>query len=280
MEEKRGRHSVCCVVLMGLIWVGVLFAGCARDELRPHVMSPGPEVPQSSLSAIKEAITANAMAFSTLKADCEAVIANPRIRQEGNFVHVTAGRLLLAKPKKIKLDLRGGGETYIELVGDGERYMVRMPIFGTPPYRGTYGDPIGRGGDRLHFMPDDLADALDLNDLFYGKMQILRNVRSHWLIDSVRATDDPDEPLRVVNTVRVGRTSGEIDGLDKYTDGVLRVSILFGDTRLVQGPGGDAVAIPGNMVIMYPVENTAITLRLSNIKIDVPIKEEEFSPSE
>ena len=280
MEKKRGRNSVCCVVLMGLIWVGVLFAGCARDELRPHVMSPGPEVPQSSLSAIKEAITANAMAFSTLKADCEAVIANPRIRREGNFVHVTAGRVLLAKPKKIKLDLRGGGETYIELVGDGERYMVRMPIFRTPSYRGAYGDPIGRGGDRLHFMPDDLADALDLNDLFYGKMQILRNVRSHWLIDSVEETEDPKEPLRVVNTVRVSKTSGEIDGLDKYTDGVLRVSVLFGDTRLVEGLGGNVVAIPGDMVIMYPVENTAITLRLSNIKIDVPIKEEEFSPSE
>ncbi len=277
MDKKGSCHSVCRVVLMGLIWGGVFFAGCTRPELKPPVLTQYHEVLPSSLSALTDAIMANAMAFSTLRADCEAIIANPRIRREGKFVHIADGRLLLVKPKKIKLVLKGGGETYIELVGDGERYKVRMPIFGSRPYGGAYGDPIGRDRDRLHFMPDDLADALDLHDIFDHKIQMLRNLRSHWLIDSIEVPEDLADQLRVVNSVRLTKTTGAIDGLDKYTEGILRVSVAFTNWRLVAGPGDDVATIPGEIVIMYPVENTLITLRLSDIQIDVPIPEEEFS---
>jgi hypothetical protein len=235
----------------------------------------------------------NQDSFRSLRARCEAVIRSPLLRRPQQLQ--MAGELKLLKPRKIHLVLRRAGQIAVRLVGDGKHYQVSMPIF-RGSYSGSYGDPIEGNTKRIHFMPDDLTDALDMRGLFWGKPQVLKaypncwdlNVGSLaspetyppvWLIDSLDISTDPETQIRVDNSVLLDRQNEQIRRIDKFRrDGSLRVRMWHLNPGLIQDRKGQTVRLPGGLLLLYPapLEGTVIRLRFTRRELNVPIPEETF----
>ena len=271
-------------------------AGCTHaPEMQPP---PAGQLQEKSLSELKSGLLGNDAAFRTLEADCRAVLVSPLIRQPSRLE--TSGKLYLSKPGKVRLTLGGPGKTYLELVGDGTSYVVRMPALSNMTYSGRYGDGIEYNLNRIHFMPDDLADAFDLNSLLGGKSLVLRAYPARWefvagetqlapvaapvwAIDAILADEKREPPVSVHSSILIDRTTEQLLRLDKFHwDGSLRTRVWYVSMGVTRGPDKNPVRVPGELVIWYPppLENTFIRLALHNRKINVPIPEDTFTPVE
>lgn len=286
---KAYGWAVCCAAAVTVL--ALMCPGCkggpgsrGPDMNAEEAFLPLPRrLPLRDLGTLKKIVMRDARLMRTLTAECTAVIASPYIPFRIPTVQAT-GRLALRKPKHIYLHLDRKGKTVVKLVGDGKRYRVAMPLFDIPTSEGQYGDPIFPRRDELHFMPDDLADALDLDDVFAGKWQAMRTTAEFepsltlWQIDSLRLrTDRPEAPLRLFNSLMIDRRQQRVRQLSKYDeDGNLRVRFTFVQTQIVPAGQDAQVAVPSFIRIWYPVDNTLIDLRLSCIKVNVKVDERLF----
>jgi len=282
MQESKVVPWLRRAALIGLSAAALVCVACKTtgriwDQELPT--SPGPpQLPEKRLPAIKNIIVQNALAFDSLSAECDVVIASPRINRQPPSISMS-GEISFKKPKKVSLRLYGGGKIYIRLVGDGKKFRVQMPIFGNLEYDGTYGEPIHTRPDRLSFLPDDVADAFDLNDVFAGKTQILRTYTRppEWHVDSVILSQFPDSALRIVNSIVIDRTLEQPTSLYKFNaDGSVRVRIWFANPRLVLGPEEEEVQVPGRIWMWYPGEGTVIGIDLSDIEVNTSIDDAAF----
>jgi len=279
MENTKGHIWLSRgLAIVVLIAAALLCSGCrstgAGQSSYPQIP---PALPDRSLAELKEIVAETARSLGTLKADCSVRIASPLIRHPQHSVTIEDGELFISKPKKVLLRLYGPGKLYVKLVGDGQHYRVEMPYIGNTKYAGNYGDPIQPRHDRLHFMPDDLADAFDWNDLFAGKTQVLRTFPGAWQIDSVRLAEKADQALEIVNSILIDRRSEQIIQIDKFNpDGSLRVRIGFASPRLVEGPGGAQLQLPTRITFQYPMEGTIIWLLLTDVGINEFISDDHF----
>ena len=187
--------------------------------------------------------------------------------------------------------------------GDGENYKVQMPVFAdSTPYGGRYGESVTMSPNRVHFLPEDVADALDLEDLFTGKGQVLRAYPAGWdlfqgsfetppildlatwHIDSVVTTELPHPAIRVVNSLTIDRRTEQILRLDKFRlwDGSLRTRIWYANHRPVKAGPNLNVEVPGEIMFWYPepLEGTVIRMRLNRVKLNMEIPPERFALSE
>jgi len=246
-----------------------------------------------SLAELKAGLLANDAAFRSLSAEVDAVLRSPILKRPPQLeMH---GKLYLEKPRKIYLRLGGPGKTYMTLVGDGEHYVVEMPIFGNVQYEGSYGEPIAHVPDRIHLMPDDLADALDLVSLVAGKALVLRAypyrwefvvagrqqdvMRPVWCIDAILADERREPKVAVLSSLLVDRSTEELVRLDKFHwDGTLRVRVWYQSRRVLRGADGNPVRVPSELILWYPppLEGTIVRLRLRNIKINRPVPADAF----
>ena len=285
MGRDRGDVDQYRTAALIIAAAGVLFAaacsstGDLPDSPWRSSGSPPQNLPQRQLSGIKQSVQSEASLWNTLTARVKVAISSPIMRlKEGNRVTVP-GMLWVKKPGMVRLELTRRKQELATLVGDGQRYRVNMPMFqGSPAYRGKYGDEIRARSDRLLFMPDDLAMALDIGNLFTGRAQILRTyaLPPQWHIDSVQLSQNPPE-LWAVNSLVINRNSGQAVLQERYErDGELRVRIRYGSRTLVPA-GSQEVQIPQQISLLYPQQHTFIALQLSDIRLNQQVGDERFS---
>ena len=251
------------------------------------------DLPMSSLEELRDPILANAMGFRTLTADCRVMLRSREMQKPAMLA--ASGRLALDKPGRLYLKAEDGARTYIELISDGRQYLVRMPVLKGMEYGGGYGGTIRRVPNRIHFMPDDLAEAMDMVSVMGVRRQALTAYPRRWdivggtperpalyrptySIDSLSIEGEPTGAAKVLTSLLIDRETEEILRLDTFRpDGSLKVRVWYQGWTLVKG-GGRSARVPTRLVLWYPppLENTEITLALSKIKINVPIEDRVF----
>ena len=292
MEKGEQGWRWRALLAVALIGAAAACFGCKTDSVLPDDQILHAQVPDQlehrSLAQVKGMIAEDASSLTALKADCSVVITSPLIRRpqasanvetRRNTVSIEEGQLLISKPGKVLLKFYGPGQLYIRLVGDGTNYRVDMPLIGNTKYAGEYGNPISPRPDRLHFMPDDLVDAFDLNRLFAGKTQVMRTFPYEWQIDSLVVTRDAGQTLKVVNAIGIDRRADQIIRMDKFNeDSSLRVRMWFQNHDLVEGTGGHNLQVPTRVSLWYPMEGTLIVLLLRHITINEYVGDDAFLP--
>ena len=278
MNKKLRILKIAFVAVLTMS--ALLAAGCSSPPEIPESIPSSPpdrDLPDRSLEALRHRVLDNAQKFHTLAASVDVVIQSPLI--QGNRKKVTMeGTLYMQKPKKVKLSLYGGGKLYVNLVGNGQAYRVNMPLFGNTQYSGEYGDTIRWRPDRMHFMPDDLADILDLNDLFTGKTQVLRTYKRppEWQIDSLLLKGEPSPSLVLAHSLRIERRTQHLIAFTKFADdSTVRMKSWFQNIQLIEA-GNQTVRVPGLIYMWYPIDGTTIAIRLSDISLNTKIKPERF----
>ncbi|MFP4176877.1 MAG: hypothetical protein ACLFT2_06580, partial [Candidatus Brocadiia bacterium] len=165
-----------------LLLITVLFtAGCGSSRQQRSDMGDAPTTTQGrerSLEQLTGRIKGNQENLTSFTADCDVLIRSPLLPSGMKELRLS-GDIKLVKPQKIRLVLRRPGKTAIALMGDGEKYRVKMPLFDLS-YGGEYGDDISGADDKLHFMPDDLADAIDIQALLSDRPKVLRAYPRRW----------------------------------------------------------------------------------------------------
>lgn len=268
--------------------------GCGSTERQEMGTPPTTaDAKERTLEALMSRIEKNQDSYRSFRARCEAVVKSPLMHRPEKLQ--LTGELELLKPRKVRLVLRRAGHVAIRVVGDGKHYEVSMPIF-HDSYSGAYGDPLRESGSRIHLMPDDLADALDLRGLFWQKPQVLKAYPACWdltagslsapviyppvwSIDSLDIAGGRQTRLQAQNSVLVDRRTEQIRRIDKFRgDGSLRVRIWHLNPGLVQGKDGQTVRVPGGLMIWYPspLEGTIIRIRFTRRQVNVPIDKETF----
>lgn len=292
MRSTRIAASKLMLILGALAAIS-LGPGCQSSEPRLANPPSTTEARSRTLQQLMTRLENNQKSFRTMTARCNVLLQSPLLPSHANRLELS-GELQLLKPRKIRLVLRRMGRVAIRLVGDGENYQVDMPLF-NDSYGGHYGDSISGSAKRIHFMPDDLVDALDLQGLFWGKPQMLKayprrweitpgNINSPviyppvWHIDSFDITRDPNIGARIESSVLLDRRNEQILRIDKFhNNGDLRVRMWHRNPSLVRGQDS-SVRLPGGLIIWYPspLEGTVINIRFSNRKVNVPVPEERF----
>ncbi|MFW6457762.1 MAG: hypothetical protein ACOC0A_05645, partial [Planctomycetota bacterium] len=173
---KLIRRMTCTGTLLIAILVGVW--GCNGSDKQieqPPTTSRGES---KNLKQLSRDIEDNQEEFASLKADCKVLIKSPLLPRRRPQLELE-GELKVLKPRKVYLKLYKTGQTAIRLVGDGKKYQVGLPIF-DDAYGGEYDSSITSSSDQLHFMPDDLVDALDVQSLLHGRPQVLKSYPQRW----------------------------------------------------------------------------------------------------
>lgn len=286
MTQADHSRSFRYPVVMALALSVLFTAGCGMFESGPSVPDryepkpPPRDLPQRSKKALLRHIENNARKFKTLTASCEVVIMSPLIRQtRGKKSPRISGSLYLKKPGKIHLQLYSGGQRAVELTGNGNAYQVNMPLIGDSRYSGEYGSPIRFRPNRVHFMPDDLADCLDRTGWFGGKMQVMRALKepAEWHIDNLVLQTNPEPSLNIVSSIQMDRRNQHVVEFSKYAeDGTVRCKAWFRNVQLVQ-TGDRSVRVPSTIWMRYPMEGTWIGLQLDSIELNTEIKPEHFT---
>ena len=224
--------------MLGVGVFAILLTACGckggRELKMPVRVNLGPH---PDLANIKQMVRSNSQAVVTLTAKCDAVLTNVDMRPTKLPMD---GRLFLAKPGRVRVDLRRAGELAVRIIGDGRMYETLMPMLGGLHYSGRYGAPLEKRGGRIHFVADDVADALDMTALFDGAVQSMRTypplwdvhsssareLRSAVYVDSLRVMSAPAPPLQILSSLAIDRRTGRVLALDKFrADGSLRVKM-------------------------------------------------------
>ncbi len=262
-------------LLWGLVAVSVLLGagGCGTPGPAPSV-APVAVVEKRGLGLLTGRIQQNGAGWATLDATCDVTIYNPAIFTIGNQVVFKGGYLSFQKPGKVNLTVPeavGGG---LKLVGDGSAYRVVIVGEG---YRGAYGDSLSPAFRRIHFMPDDIADALDPSGLFRERAQLLTQGPVRSQIYSVELVDAPDPWLRMTSTITIDRRREQNLIITKYDrDGSVRVVITYQAVRALTGDDGETVEIPTVIEMVYPEDPTGIRIELRSIELHGELLPELF----
>jgi hypothetical protein len=275
--------------------------GCSLNEINVE-QPPSPGISrQKTLDELKGRIISNSRSFATLTAKVDVALRSDFLLNPPQLN--LSGKLALKRelgedgvPRtKVYLYLERLGSKRIELIGDGRNYVVDMPVFGDK-YSGEYGEPLSRQRNRIHFMPDDLASAFVITDLFYQSSQVLKSYPTRWdmiagnprnplvvppvwIIDSIRVGGGVEPRAWVDSSLVLDGNTEEVLRLDRFrTDGSLRTSIWYLNPGVIRGPDDESVRVPGEVLLWYPppLESTAIRIRLREQRVNVPVSDDTF----
>jgi len=286
------------VRMMLLMTVGALAGGllltaaCQQMQVDRPPNTAG--VQDKDLPSLKKQLIANSSAFYSLRADCEALLRTPLVTSPPELR--MRGELLIAKPRKIYLKLSDAGMVFIKLIGNGKEYVVKMPIY-SQECSGEYDEPLMPVSGRVHFLPDDMADAMDVGPVLASKIQVLKSYPRRWeilpgaedkpivypatwAIDSTVLTKAPESAVKVANSIIIDRTTEQVLQLDKFRpDGSLRTRIWMLKAGIARSSGEVSARVPEELLIWYPhpLEGTIIRLRLTGVKLNVKVPEDAFS---
>lgn len=284
MGRDKGIRNLCRTATLVTAVAVLLTAACSStpDSTESPWRSgaaPPEGLPQRRLEGIKKSVRSEAALWNTLTARCQVAISSPIIRMGENNRVTVQGTLWLKKPGMVRMELDRRDRELATLVGDGRRYLVNMPMFqGSPVYRGTYGDELTVRSDRLLFMPDDLAAALDLGNLFTDKAQVLRTYVAppQWHVDSLQFSQDPPD-IWATSSLVINRNSGQPSLQERYErDGELRTRIRYHSRTLVPA-GSQEVQIPDRFTLEYPKQHTFIAIKLTDIRLNQQLSDDRFS---
>jgi len=275
MFDKRSYAWTAFLLCLGfLISVG----GCVSQQ--PDVpLRAEPALELMSVSQMRAGILRNASPVTTLKADCSATFYSPKIRLEGNQLILENGQLVFAKPGKVMLRLRSSKGVAVRIVGDGENYFVDMPLFQDLRYGGSYGDPVRAREGKFHLLPDDLADALQLESIIQDRHVFVRaDDRNFWMLQAVEVVQDPEMRLRLTHSLRVSRSNEQITEMRKFQgEGELRVRITYQNWRPFQVGEATTVEVPQVIILYYPADQSYIGLRLRHIRVNEAVQDGVFN---
>ncbi|MHC5033549.1 MAG: hypothetical protein ACYTFZ_00730 [Planctomycetota bacterium] len=276
----RARDSGA-LALAGLILLVLLvgMAGCGgTDEVVP--LPAAAQAPTLTLRETLDLIVRDARYWRTLESTCHVAIRSSRFDVPRNVVDLRNGKLTVQKPGKVHLVIPGTGTVRLKLVGDGRSYRVEMPVFGGDTYSGNYGEPMSVQPSRVQFVPAEVVDALSPDHLLAGRAQTLTHGPQLSTVQSLEFVDDPEPAIRPANLIAFDRTSHRIARVDKYdADGSARASIVFrGWSRVEALPGIEekTAIVPTWFHIMYYGDQTGITIRLEDVKLNVEVDQDLF----
>lgn len=293
-----------CYKALSLISMAITLlvaTGCSLNEINVERPPSTGISRQKTLDELKERIISNSRSFATLTAKVDVALRSEFLQSPPQLN--LSGKLALKREigedgvpqTKIYLYLERLGSKRLELVGDGRSYVVDMPIF-DDRYSGEYGEPISRRRNRIHFMPDDLASAFVITDLFSQSSQVLKGYPARWdliagnpqnpmvvppiwVIDSIRVGGETEPRAWVDSSLVLDRDTEEILRLDRFrTDGSLRTSIWYLNPGVIRGPDDETVRVPGELLMWYPppLESTVIRIRLKERRVNVPVSDDTF----
>jgi len=304
----RAIVLIATVLFSGCGW---MWGGRQEFVPIPDLTPSDSSVQGVDLDILRQSMLQNSLPVLSLVADCQAVIDSKEMRPSRIEA---SGQLMMAKPGKIYLELRRPGAVLARLVGDGLQYRTEMPMLRLE-YGGAYGQPLHPASKRISFVAEDVADALDMSTFFSGTRQLLRSYPQTWdayqedlrspraspkatyvdFILDVPATGlanasqgQPATVPKIMYSLALESDRARIVALDKFRrDGSLRRRIWFLDWTYVSGPdlsqgaaseGWVSVQVPSEFMIAYlpPLEGTIVRMRLTNIKINVPVDMNRF----
>lgn len=263
------------VAVLALVPAAFGLSGCAEQErIAPAVPLAGSPV---DVETLKAQITSQNQQWSNLEASCSLVVQSPLIQLPNNQVSFQNGLLRIAKSGKIELVAPKSGRRVV-LTGDGERFRVELPVFGTGSgYEGEYDKPIGARPRNILLRPDDMVQAWDWSRLFAQKAQVVQHSTAISVLQSLSYVTEPEARLFLVNSLAYDRRRQLPLTLDLFAqDGSVRTQIRFGAWQSFQGSGGHAVQLPTMIWMSHPETQTSVVLRLANVALNVALPEASF----
>ncbi|MCK4283111.1 MAG: hypothetical protein KAX44_02250 [Candidatus Brocadiae bacterium] len=269
-KRHGASRLVWSLVTVSLLWGA---SGCRAPRPAPSV-APVVVVEKRGLDLLKSGIKLNGAGWTSLDATCDVTIHNPAIPSIDNQLVFERGYFSFQKPGKVNLTVpmaRGGG---LKLVGDGSAYRVEIA---GEAYRGAYGDSLSPAFRRIHFMPDDIADALDPSGLFWDRAQLLTQGAVRSQIHSVELIEEPEPWFRMTSTITIDRRREQNLIITKYDrDGSIRVHITYRTVQALTGLDDEPVEIPTTIELIYPEDPTGIRIELRSIKLHGELRPELF----
>jgi len=297
--RKRSLDGLRAAVALTLALGGlILFTGC--PSMPSSLQAPTSVVlPQRSIDDLKQEIRGNSAVFRTLRAECRVTLRTPLMAGQAGLE--MSGPLVLEKSEgsrfaRVHVKLGGPGKLYAELISDGERYSVNMPIFQDMSYGCGSDDALRPAEGRVHFMPADLAAALDPALLFVDRSLVLRayprswdlevgSIREPaiappvWEIACIGAASGVRPSVWVDGSILLNRNTEQIDRVDRFRrDGTLVARIWYLGWTVARDTEGRAARVPRDFILWYPppLEGTTLHVTLSNVKINEPPPEGAF----
>ena len=261
----RDLRCAVAAVLVAALAVGSL--GCRGKEQRISPATPM-VAPARDLDYTVSALDADARGWASLSAPCEVIIRSPQINVPARQARLGDGRIIIEKPGKVNITMSNRDQMVLRLVGDGERYRVEMPVF-SDAYSGSYGGPATPQPRRIHFMPEDVAAAFDPRSLLADSAQAITQWEQYTGLYNLQFVETPRKHVRIVSSLIVDRRTNQLFSAERYNeDGSVRVRISYSRIETLMDSAGNPVAVPTQVRLDYPAEQTAVLVGLRNIELN------------
>ena len=261
----RDLRCALAAALVAALAVGSL--GCRGEEQRISPAAPM-VAPARDLDYTVSTLDADARGWVSLSAPCEVIIVSPQIPVPTRQARFGDGRIVIEKPGKVSITMSDRGQMVLRLVGDGEGYRVDMPVFGDA-YSGSYGGSVTPQPRRIHFMPEDVAAAFDPRGLLADSAQAITQWEQYSGLYNLQFVETPRPRVRIVSSMIVDRRNSQIVRAERYNeDGSVRVRISYARVETLMDSANNPVAVPTQVRLEYPAEQTAVLIALHNIELN------------
>ncbi|KPK65396.1 MAG: hypothetical protein AMK73_03130 [Planctomycetes bacterium SM23_32] len=263
--------------VLALLLMAAPGCGGGAGELSPPAAVT---LPPRTLDYVTAVLQTNSRRWMTLQAACRVTVASPQIPQPGNRVTFRSGRLYFQKPGKVHLRVPDSGDPSLKIVGDGQAYQAQMPVF-EDRYSGLYGDPVVSRPRRIHFLPADIAYALEPADALRGMGLAFKQTEQFAAIDCLDFVTEPEPSLKVVSSVLFGKRTDTVPQVETFgDDGAIRSRVSRLLIRAEPGLHDEPVPLPHALLIIYPQERTSILMALTDLKLNAELNPELFELTE
>jgi outer membrane lipoprotein-sorting protein len=254
-----------------ILIVLLLPVGCATQKARPYIGAKLPDKQSIDLSKVKtltfpqvkEIIVSEGLHFTSLKAEAGITLTSPGINGEFRC----NGIVRFQKPGKIRVVGSKLARTVFDMLSDGENYWFYLPK-GKVVYKGKC-NVIKKTNTDAYIFPDDIAALLEYDRLFEGRHAYMETWPSFWL---VHILDGRGEEIVPYGRLKVDRIYNTVNELTMFKpDSFVRAQASFHDYAEINGQ-----SIPETVQINWPDTRTTLTLNLTDIIIDEPLKPEIF----
>jgi outer membrane lipoprotein-sorting protein len=255
-------------ILLILLFLSI---GCATHRARPFIgdkLSEKPDIDLSkvqtlSFAKVKETIRTERIRFTTLKAKADIIITSPEINGEFRC----KGVVRFQKSGKIRVIGSKLATTVFDMLSDGENYWFYLPKEKIV-YTGKC-DTVRKPDTSAYIFPDDIAALLEYDKLFEGRVSYMETWPSFWLVHVLDKRGEESVPY---SRLRVDRIDSTVTELTMFKpDSFIRAQASFHDYAEINGR-----SIPESIQIHWPDTDTTLTLNLTNIIINEPLKPETF----
>ena len=255
-----------------LILILLFPIGCATQRTGPGIGDKLLEKPGIDLSKVKtlsfpqvkEIIVSKSLNFASLKAEADITITNPEINGEFRC----KGVVRFQKPGKIRvIGSKFAAGTVFDMISDGENYWFYLPKEKVV-YKGKC-NVIKKTNTDAYIFPDDIAALLEYDRLFEGRHAYMETWPSFW---SVHILDGRGEEIVPYGRLKVDRINNTVNELTMFKpDSFVRAQAFFSNYAEINGQ-----TVPNAVQINWPDTRTTLTLYMTDIIINEPLKPEIF----